>query len=62
MTAAPSVMQVDDLHMAFKRPRSVLDRLAGRPMQSASTFTTSGRKAGSLRRCAGTGRSVRGRR
>ena len=27
------VMQVDDLHMAFKRPRSILDRLGGKPLQ-----------------------------
>src|SRR5215470_14299194 len=33
MTPAMPIMQVDDLHMAFKRPRSVFDRLAGRPLQ-----------------------------
>jgi len=35
MTASPSmpIMQVEDLHMAFKRPRSAFDRLARKPMQ-----------------------------
>jgi oligopeptide/dipeptide ABC transporter ATP-binding protein len=33
MTPAAPVMQVSDLHMAFKRPRSVFDRLAGKPLQ-----------------------------
>ena len=30
---ASSIMQVDDLHMAFKRPRSAFDRLTGKPVQ-----------------------------
>jgi oligopeptide/dipeptide ABC transporter ATP-binding protein len=29
----PSIMQVDGLHMAFKRPRSMFDRLTGKPVQ-----------------------------
>jgi len=32
MQSAP-IMQVDDLHMAFNRPRSVFDRMTGKPMQ-----------------------------
>src|SRR5262245_26370598 len=33
MTSAMPIMQVSDLHMAFKRPRSVFDRMAGKPLQ-----------------------------
>jgi oligopeptide/dipeptide ABC transporter ATP-binding protein len=33
MKDAAPIMQVDDLHMAFKRPRSAFDRLAGKPLQ-----------------------------
>ncbi|HEV8389417.1 MAG TPA: oligopeptide/dipeptide ABC transporter ATP-binding protein [Dongiaceae bacterium] len=36
MSAGPqsaAIMQVDDLHMAFKRPRSTFDRLTGKPMR-----------------------------
>ena len=31
--ASSAIMQVEDLEMAFKRPRSVVDRLAGKPVQ-----------------------------
>ena len=30
-TIAAPVMRVDDLHMHFKRPRSVMERLSGQP-------------------------------